>query len=83
MATGIRDSVVIDAYHCGLVGRPGSRPDRSAREEEGTVATEDQKVIFSMVQVSKTHGQKTVLRDFSLGFFYGAKIGVLGLNGAG
>ncbi len=36
-----------------------------------------------MVQVSKTHGQKTVLRDISLGFFYGAKIGVLGLNGAG
>ncbi len=36
-----------------------------------------------MVEVSKTHGQKTVLRDISLGFFYGAKIGVLGLNGAG
>ncbi|MBD3854513.1 MAG: energy-dependent translational throttle protein EttA, partial [Acidobacteria bacterium] len=41
------------------------------------------KVIFSMVGVSKSHGQKTVLRDISLGFFYGAKIGVLGLNGAG
>ena len=36
-----------------------------------------------MVQVSRTHGQKTVLRDISLGFFFGAKIGVLGLNGAG
>ena len=47
------------------------------------MATEEQKVIFSMVQVSRTHGQKTVLRDISLGFFYGAKIGVLGLNGAG
>ena len=47
------------------------------------MATEEQKIIFSMVQVSKTHGQKTVLRDISLGFFYGAKIGVLGLNGAG
>jgi len=47
------------------------------------MATQEQKVIFSMVQVSKTHGQKTVLRDISLGFFYGAKIGVLGLNGAG
>ncbi len=47
------------------------------------MATEEQKVIFSMVRVSKTHGQKTVLRDISLGFFYGAKIGVLGLNGAG
>jgi sulfate-transporting ATPase len=47
------------------------------------MAADDQKVIFSMVGVSKSHGQKTVLRDISLGFFYGAKIGVLGLNGAG
>ncbi len=47
------------------------------------MAADDQKVIFSMVRVSRTHGQKTVLRDISLGFFYGAKIGVLGLNGAG
>ncbi len=47
------------------------------------MAADEQKVIFSMVGVSRTHGQKTVLRDISLGFFYGAKIGVLGLNGAG
>ncbi len=47
------------------------------------MAADEQKVIFSMVGVSKSHGQKTVLRDISLGFFYGAKIGVLGLNGAG
>ncbi|HSO22080.1 MAG TPA: energy-dependent translational throttle protein EttA [Chondromyces sp.] len=47
------------------------------------MSADDQKVIFSMVRVSKTHGQKQVLRDISLGFFYGAKIGVLGLNGAG
>ncbi len=47
------------------------------------MSVDDQKVIFSMVQVSKVHGTKTVLRDISLGFFYGAKIGVLGLNGAG
>jgi ATP-binding cassette ChvD family protein len=47
------------------------------------MSADDQKVIFSMVGVSKNHGQKTVLRDISLGFFYGAKIGVLGLNGAG
>ncbi|MEN8163509.1 MAG: energy-dependent translational throttle protein EttA [Acidobacteriota bacterium] len=47
------------------------------------MSTDDQKVIFSMVRVSKVHGTKTVLRDISLGFFYGAKIGVLGLNGAG
>ncbi len=47
------------------------------------MVADENKVIFSMVGVSKAHGQKTVLRDISLGFFYGAKIGVLGLNGAG
>ena len=47
------------------------------------MSADDQKVIFSMVRVSKTHGKKTVLRDISLGFFYGEKIGVLGLNGSG
>lgn len=46
--------------------------------------TEDtKKVIFSMINVSKFHGQKQVLKDISLSYFYGAKIGVLGLNGSG
>jgi ATP-binding cassette ChvD family protein len=41
-------------------------------------------VIYSMVRVGKVHPpKKQVLRDISLGFFYGAKIGVLGLNGSG
>jgi ATP-binding cassette ChvD family protein len=44
---------------------------------------EDNKVIFSMVDVSKRYGKKPVLRNISLSYFYGAKIGVLGLNGAG
>ncbi|MBT3181456.1 MAG: energy-dependent translational throttle protein EttA [Deltaproteobacteria bacterium] len=45
---------------------------------------EQQKVIFSMHRVSRVHPpKKQVLRDISLGFYYGAKIGVLGLNGAG
>ncbi|MEQ9413193.1 MAG: energy-dependent translational throttle protein EttA [Cyclobacteriaceae bacterium] len=44
----------------------------------------DQKIIFSMVGVSKVHKpKKTVLNNIYLSFFYGAKIGVLGLNGAG
>ncbi len=47
------------------------------------MVADEQKVIFSMIQVGRTHGQKSVLRDISLGFFYGAKIGVLGLNGSG
>ena len=36
-----------------------------------------------MIRVSKKHGQKEVLKDISLSYFYGAKIGVLGLNGSG
>ena len=44
----------------------------------------DNKIIFSMVGVGKTHKpNKQVLRDIYLSFFYGAKIGVLGLNGSG
>ncbi|MEX1270295.1 MAG: energy-dependent translational throttle protein EttA [Balneolaceae bacterium] len=44
----------------------------------------DQKIIFSMVGVSKIYKpNRTVLKDIYLSFFYGAKIGVLGLNGAG
>ena len=45
---------------------------------------EDNKVIFSMVGVSKTiPPQKKILSNIYLSFFYGAKIGILGLNGAG
>ena len=44
----------------------------------------DQKIIFSMVGVSKVYKpNNTVLKDIYLSFFYGAKIGVLGLNGSG
>ncbi len=39
--------------------------------------------IFEMRDVSKSFGEKVVLRDISLSFFYGAKIGVVGENGAG
>ncbi|MFZ5495709.1 MAG: energy-dependent translational throttle protein EttA [Verrucomicrobiota bacterium] len=41
------------------------------------------KVIFSMIGVSKKIERKEILRDISLSFFYGAKIGVLGFNGSG
>jgi ATP-binding cassette ChvD family protein len=44
---------------------------------------EPNKVIYSMVGVSKFHGKKQVLKDIYLSYFYGAKIGVLGLNGSG
>jgi ATP-binding cassette ChvD family protein len=46
-------------------------------------AEEAPKVIFSMLSVSKKIERKEILRDISLSFFYGAKIGVLGLNGSG
>jgi energy-dependent translational throttle protein EttA len=42
-----------------------------------------QKVIYSMVGVSKFHDKKQVLKDIYLSYFYGAKIGVIGLNGSG
>lgn len=47
--------------------------------------TDDKKIIFSMVGVSKTIQQtnKQVLKNIYLSFFYGAKIGIIGLNGAG
>ncbi len=46
--------------------------------------TETQQVIYSMVRVGRTFPPgRQVLRDISLGFYRGAKIGVLGLNGAG
>ena len=46
--------------------------------------SDDKKVIFSMVGVSKTFPpQKKVLSNIYLSFFYGAKIGIIGLNGSG
>jgi ATP-binding cassette ChvD family protein len=47
------------------------------------MSEDTQKVIYSMIRVSKFHNQKPVLKDISLSYFYGAKIGVLGLNGSG
>ncbi|MDR1587924.1 MAG: energy-dependent translational throttle protein EttA [Treponema sp.] len=44
---------------------------------------DEKKVIYSMYRVSKKHGTKQVLKDISLSYFYGAKIGVIGLNGSG
>ena len=47
------------------------------------MSNEPDKIIYSMIRVSKRHGQREVLKDISLSYFYGAKIGVLGLNGSG
>jgi energy-dependent translational throttle protein EttA len=45
--------------------------------------TDDKKIIYTMHRVSKRHGTKQVLKDINLSYFYGAKIGVIGLNGSG
>jgi sulfate-transporting ATPase len=47
------------------------------------MSNEGNKVIYSMISVSKHYDKKPVLKDISLSYFYGAKIGVLGLNGSG
>ncbi|HYA87860.1 MAG TPA: energy-dependent translational throttle protein EttA [Nitrospirota bacterium] len=47
------------------------------------MAVEPNKIIYSMVGVGKFYDKKPVLKDIYLSYFYGAKIGVLGLNGSG
>ena len=47
------------------------------------MTTEPNKIIYSMVGVGKYYDKKAVLKDIYLSYFYGAKIGVIGLNGSG
>ncbi|HET9943890.1 MAG TPA: energy-dependent translational throttle protein EttA, partial [Terriglobia bacterium] len=47
------------------------------------MSTVPNKVIYSMIGVSKYYDKKAVLKDIYLSYFYGAKIGVIGLNGSG
>ncbi len=42
-----------------------------------------EKIIYSMMRISKSYQSRLVIKDISLSYFYGAKIGVLGLNGTG
>ncbi|HPR56578.1 MAG TPA: ATP-binding cassette domain-containing protein, partial [Deltaproteobacteria bacterium] len=42
-----------------------------------------EKIIYTMMRVSRTYQTRQVIKDISLSYFYGAKIGVLGLNGSG
>src|SRR5436305_8425076 len=46
-------------------------------------STEPNKIIYSMIGVSKRYEKKVILDNIYLSYFYGAKVGVLGLNGAG
>src|SRR4030095_2214671 len=47
------------------------------------MSNEPNKIIYSMIGVSKSYDKRVVLKDIYLSYFYGAKIGVLGLNGSG
>jgi energy-dependent translational throttle protein EttA len=47
------------------------------------MSNEPNKIIYTMMRVSKYYDKKPILKDISLSYFYGAKIGVLGLNGSG
>ena len=47
------------------------------------MAIDPNKIIYTMMKVSKFYDKKPVIKDISLSYFYGAKIGVLGLNGSG
>ncbi len=47
------------------------------------MTSEPNKIIYSMVKVTRFYDKKPVLKDISLSYFYGAKIGVLGMNGSG
>jgi sulfate-transporting ATPase len=47
------------------------------------MSNEPNKIIYSMVGVSKYYDKRPILKDIYLSYFYGAKIGVLGLNGSG
>jgi len=47
------------------------------------MSNEPNKIIYSMIGVSKFYNKKPILKNINLSYFYGAKIGVLGLNGSG
>jgi energy-dependent translational throttle protein EttA len=62
--------------------RPAKVADHLYGEED--MATNDKQIIFSLIGVGRVYPpKKQVLKDIYLSFYYGAKIGVLGLNGAG
>ena len=44
---------------------------------------DDKKIIYTMDRVGRAYGTKVVLKDISISYFYGAKIGVIGPNGSG
>lgn len=47
------------------------------------MSNQPEKIIYTMMKVSKFYGTRQVLKDISISYFYGAKIGIIGLNGSG
>src|SRR6266568_8432733 len=69
-----------------LFDRDSDDPEKMAENllrRVAQMAVEPNKIIYSMMRVSKFYDKKPVIKDISLSYFYGAKIGVLGLNGSG
>jgi len=75
------DSNILIGDHPGGDSLRGSRG--GAFVVRAMAKTEEPRIIFSMIGVSKKIERKEILRDISLSFYYGAKIGVLGFNGSG
>ena len=44
---------------------------------------DDKKIIYTMDRMTRSYGTKVVLKDISISYYYGAKIGVIGPNGSG
>ena len=64
--------------------RNDTGPRRHGETENEIIMTQKpDKVIYTMMEVGRYYDKKPVLQDISLGYFYGAKIGVIGLNGSG
>ena len=95
----LASAFIIDSFgaiylseRCGSGGQ-GCSSQKQTENLNGTLITKElrimlmsntsEKIIYSMMKVSKSYEKKTVIKDISLSYFYGAKIGVLGLNGSG
>src|SRR5512143_800563 len=62
---------------------PYTPPRLSWYDRPMATTYDDKKIIYTMDRVTKRHGTKVVLKDIRLSYYYGAKIGVIGLNGSG
>ena len=67
----------------GREGPTSTHPSISSILGAMATTVDDKKIIYSMSRVSRTYGTKTVLKDISISYYYGAKIGVIGANGSG